>query len=956
MTTQYNKTNSSFNPEQVSDEKERLIIPGERPPGPKIPETGRKKSSSPLMRWFNDLPIRRKQLAAFLTAETLAGLGLVGVGSALIINNGYNQLLNQSLSQLQVAQDNYEAKIRHMRLGFAGLAENPSIVKAAQEGKADPALRMLLQREIWRRGLEFVTVVDRNGRIVANGNVPRQGIVFNPDNLVKHAINGGSQEPGTKLITYEELAAESRRFADLRAKEMGVSPADSPNFLIRYMVTPVRTASADTVGAIVSADVVKPDVVRDTLKNFGKGYNAVYLRNPDGKYSLITSQLMLSPDSTTMNVPLSDQGILNQAEKANGRIVTGQQKIENQRYSLTARAIPDTFGNPIGVLVMGTSEKELNTLIAQSLGLQGLVLLTALGLGTLLMQLIGNRIVKPIENLQQTTQRFSKGERSVRAEVESSDEIGQLSANFNQLADNIVISEDLKERETRLKQLLADVSRGRESQELTVPLSQLLEEIKEYLNCDRAVVYRFLPEGGAYIAGEAVGTGLTSALAYNLKDNCISEELKTEYKQGRLILLDNVLSAGLHPEHLQLLQFLMVKSSAIVPISQNEQLFGFLIAHHCYKLHNWREDEVKYLQDFANQLSLSLAGLALIEQKQSEAEKEQQENQALQQELFKLLTDVEGAASGNLTVRADISAGQIGIVADFFNAIIENLRDLVSKVKSSAGEVYGSVQSNEEVIRQLAGETIEQANQINETLDSVEAMTASIKAVADNAQTAAMISRSASENAVRGGEAMEQTVDSILELRNTIAETAKKVKRLGESSQQISKVIALINQIALKTNLLAVNASIEAARAGEQGRGFAVVAEEVGELAAQSATATKEIEQIVETIQRETVEVVNAMELGTSQVVEGTRLVEQTKTSLEQIVQVSQQIDELLQSISHATISQTENSQKVAMLMEAVAVQSAKTSSSSVVVSENLQNAVSVAQELQASVETFTVD
>jgi len=228
--------------------------------------------------------------------------------------------------------------------------------------------------------------------------------------------------------------------------------------------------------------------------------------------------------------------------------------------------------------------------------------------------------------------------------------------------------------------------------------------------------------------------------------------------------------------------------------------------------------------------------------------------------------------------------------------------------------------------------------------------------VASNAQSAALISRQASDNAQTGGVAMERTVDSILQLRDTIAETGKKVKRLGESSQQISKVIALINQIALKTNLLAVNASIEAARAGEEGRGFAVVAEEVGQLAAQSALATKEIEQIVEAIQRETREVVSAMELGTTQVVEGTKLVEQTKGSLQQIVTVSGQIDELLQSISKATVSQTASSQRVTQLMEAIAQVSEKTSETSSLVSSNLQETVSVAQKLQTSVETFKVD
>jgi methyl-accepting chemotaxis protein len=234
-------------------------------------------------------------------------------------------------------------------------------------------------------------------------------------------------------------------------------------------------------------------------------------------------------------------------------------------------------------------------------------------------------------------------------------------------------------------------------------------------------------------------------------------------------------------------------------------------------------------------------------------------------------------------------------------------------------------------------------------------MTRSIQQVAENASLAAAVARTASTTAETGGKAMDRTVQNILSLRETVAGTAKKVKRLGESSQQISKVVSLINQIALQTNLLAINAGIEAARAGEEGQGFAVVAEEVGELAARSAAATKEIEKIVENIQQETSEVVEAMELGTTQVVEGTHLVEDAKLSLSQILEVSRQIDALVQSISSATVSQAQTSQTVTELMKQIAQVSERTSNSTRQVSNSLKETVGIAQELQASVGTFKV-
>lgn len=337
-------------------------------------------------------------------------------------------------------------------------------------------------------------------------------------------------------------------------------------------------------------------------------------------------------------------------------------------------------------------------------------------------------------------------------------------------------------------------------------------------------------------------------------------------------------------------------------------------------------------------------------------ELQRQQKESLQRQLMELLTDIEGASSGDLTVRAEVTAGEIGTVADFFNAIIESLRQIVTSVKKAAGQVNVSVGENEGAIRQLADEALKQAQEITRILDSVEQMTFSIQAVADSAHQAAEVARTASTTAEAGGVAMDRTVQSILNLRETVAETANKVKRLGESSQQISKVVFLINQIALQTNVLAINASIEAARAGEEGRGFAVVAEEVGQLAAKSSQATKEIEQIVENIQLETSEVVRAMELGTTQVIEGTHLVEDTKKSLGQILDVSRQIDQLVQSISSATVTQAQTSVAVTDLMKEIAKVSERTANASSQVSGSLQQTVEVAQQLQASVGTFKVD
>ncbi|MFQ3615061.1 MAG: methyl-accepting chemotaxis protein, partial [Cyanobacteriota bacterium] len=332
-----------------------------------------------------------------------------------------------------------------------------------------------------------------------------------------------------------------------------------------------------------------------------------------------------------------------------------------------------------------------------------------------------------------------------------------------------------------------------------------------------------------------------------------------------------------------------------------------------------------------------------------------QAKEDLQRQVIRLLDDVEGAARGDLTVRAEVTADVLGAVADSFNLTIRSLRDIVSQVKRAAASVNDAAFQNEDFARSLSADALRQAEDISTSLNSIQVMTDSIQEVASNAREAASVTAQATEAASRGGEAVDRTVSGILEIRETVAETTRKVKRLAESSQEISKIVALISQIASRTNLLALNASIEAARAGESGRGFAIVADEVRQLADRAAKASKEIEQIVLQIQSETGNVMTAMEEGTQLVIEGTRRAEQAKNSLDEIIGVSRQIDVLVRAISQATVQQTETSRSVAQVMQSVELTANETSKESQKVAASLQQLVSIARELQTSVGRFRV-
>lgn len=518
-----------------------------------------------------------------------------------------------------------------------------------------------------------------------------------------------------------------------------------------------------------------------------------------------------------------------------------------------------------------------------------------------------------------------------------------------------------KEKIARLERQLNEiVTRMRETLDRERIFRAVVNGLRESLQANRSIVYLFDEQWQGTVVAESIEPIYPAALGSVIVDPCFADSYVEKYRKGRVQATKNIYEAGLSPCHIKILEPFQVKANIVAPILAHENLLGLLIAHQCSTPRAWEDSEINFIRQLAIQLGFALEQSELFserervrQQAEELSEEQRQQKEALQRQLVELLGDIEGASRGDLTVRAEVTAGEIGTVADFFNSIIESLRQIVIQVKQSSMLVNQSLGENEGSIRELAETAITQAEETTRTLASVEQMTQSIFEVAENARQAAEVARTASATVATGSSAMDLTVKNILNLRETFGETAKKVKRLGEASQQISKVVSLINQIAMQTNLLAINAGIEAARAGEEGQGFAVVAEEVGELAARSSAATQEIEKIVDNIQRETSQVVEAMEQSTTQVVEGTYLVEDAKQSLSRILEVSQQIDELVQYISAATVSQVETSETVANLMRQIAQVSERTSESSLQVSTALQQTVEIAQELQASVGAF---
>ena len=318
----------------------------------------------------------------------------------------------------------------------------------------------------------------------------------------------------------------------------------------------------------------------------------------------------------------------------------------------------------------------------------------------------------------------------------------------------------------------------------------------------------------------------------------------------------------------------------------------------------------------------------LAQTQQLAVDTQRRESERNQQAILRLLDELSSLADGDLTVQATVTEDITGAIADSINYAVDALRGLVTTINSSAISLDGAARQTQALAQHLAKASGAQSKQIAAATETAGHVAAATEEVSGNAERASDVARHSVDVAHKGGEAVRRTIDGMNAIRETIQDTSKRIKRLGESSQEIGNIVELINDIAEQTNILALNASIQASMAGEAGRGFAVVADEVQRLAERAATATKQIEVLVRTIQTDTNEAVVSMERSTTDVVGGALLAENAGAALEEIEQVSNQIASLVQNISASSRQQSGAVQNIARNMQVLKEISAQTADS----------------------------
>ena len=328
-------------------------------------------------------------------------------------------------------------------------------------------------------------------------------------------------------------------------------------------------------------------------------------------------------------------------------------------------------------------------------------------------------------------------------------------------------------------------------------------------------------------------------------------------------------------------------------------------------------------------------------------------NDRNQEAIMRLLDEMGSLAEGDLTVKATVTEDMTGAIADSINFAVEQLRSLVGTINDTSVQVASSAQETQATAMHLAEAAEHQAQEINSATDRMHQIAASISQVSQNSADSADVARRSVQIATNGAGVVRQTIAGMDSIRDQIQETSKRIKRLGESSQEIGSIVELINDISEQTNILALNAAIQAASAGEAGRGFAVVADEVQRLAERSSSATKRIESLVQTIQADTNEAVSSMEQTTSEVVAGARLAEDAGTALGEIEKVSSDLSGLIQGISVAAQEQSSAASNITQAMSTIQSITAQTSQGASQTAESIGNLAQLAADLRRSVADF---
>ena len=334
-----------------------------------------------------------------------------------------------------------------------------------------------------------------------------------------------------------------------------------------------------------------------------------------------------------------------------------------------------------------------------------------------------------------------------------------------------------------------------------------------------------------------------------------------------------------------------------------------------------------------------------------------QETQAqrdnLQAQVEKLVSEVSGVGEGDLRVQAEVTADALGVLADSFNYMVEELGSLIVRVKMVAHEVESSTSTIFDRLTQLVETGDIQLNQIAGATVEVEHMADSSHHVADRAGILSTVARDARQSAQGGREAVQQAVEGMGRIQENVQETATKVQTLGDRSREINNIVEVIAGIAHQTNRLALDAAIQAAMAGENGKGFGAVAADIRRLAERAKDQASMIGRIVRGVREDIGAVAVSMQDTERETSAGTQLTQEAGVALESIFAAVEHQAREIENINQMAAQQLQSSSNVVHIMHAISTTTQQSTLTTRDASHNMDRLARLVEQLRASVEAF---
>jgi methyl-accepting chemotaxis protein PixJ len=629
-----------------------------------------------------------------------------------------------------------------------------------------------------------------------------------------------------------------------------------------------------------------------------------------------------------------------------------------------------------------------------------------LGAGTSALILwLARQLSAPLGSLADQTQLLAAGDFNVTVPLRGTLETRTLTQSFNQLVIQVKRLLLQQEIETQKVQLFATITSAAADSitDLEPLLDQALPQARQLLQADRVIFYPLPAIAPELQAIEAVAPTLASGLAYPHPEACIPAALLNAEPNGAPLVIDHPAAVQLNPAHQDYLTELGVKAQLAMPVFNEDELFGYLLAHRG-EAQAWQLADTTFMAQLAGQLKLVIDRVTSLKniqesrrtaealtnenqqqtlelnrhKKQLEAQSkrllqqnevllrhqeklrqqtadQRQQKEQLQRQIALLIEDIQGVLQGDLTVQAQVAEGELKTVAEVFNLTVARLRELVGQVQQSSTQVQAILAQNEATAVQLTQAALNQAQEAAKTLNTVQPMIDSMGTIVEHAHLAAAKAKTVATTVEVGEAGMNQTVESILRLREACGSAVQQLDHLGRSSQPLGSVTAVIQELTDAIGLQLVQAKDQLSPA-EASHHFDPVTQKILALTGRALEYTAPMDTCLQTLQEGTAQA--AAEIGqvSAQVAETIQLVRGSQHNLEDVAVVSRQFDQLAQSISTATRSQSHISTAVTNLVKEVVGLSAQTVTFSQKMERALHETVEIAQGLNDSVRTLTVD